>query len=488
MGVKVMKKNNQSILSHFLTIASGSFISMIISAITTPVITRLISISSYGKYSLYSVYVNVALFIFCMGMDQVIIRYFYEDESNEYRRSLISKCWIIPGITLTIFSLFFIIIKNIFNLKFGESNFYLILLFLGVLSQILYRISLIIVRLQYKSKRYALITSLHKFIFLIVSVILVCSLRSDNEYLLIISFIIASICPTIIAIMSEKSLWKIKIDNNIIKSKEIIKYGIPFIISSGVYIFYNAADKICINFFKGEFDVGIYASATNLMGVFGIVQTTFSSLWYPMALEKFTKKPDDKSFHEKGCNVITIIMFVFGISIIMFKDLIIFFLGKNYREAVYLIPFLSFYPIMYTISEATVHGIDFYKKNRLHMYISIISLIFNLFGNILLIPIFGRVGAAISTGISYILFFTLRTFFSLKYFKVNYHLKRIYILIIITFIFAIYSTFVPLSYIHFIYYVLELLAIFVLYKNNFKDFKMILKEKFKKKGDVIINE
>ena len=52
-----------------------------------------------------------------------------------------------------------------------------------------------------------------------------------------------------------------------------------------------------------------------------------------------------------------------AVGTIMFKDLIILLLGKDYREASMVIPFLVFMPLMYTISETTVGGIDFKKAS-----------------------------------------------------------------------------------------------------------------------------
>ena len=51
-----------------------------------------------------------------------------------------------------------------------------------------------------------------------------------------------------------------------------------------------------------------------------------------------------------------------------------------------------------------------------------------IIGNILLIPILGSKGAAVSTGLSYIVFFTLRTFFSNRYFPIDFKLKKFYLL------------------------------------------------------------
>src|SRR5699024_9779180 len=63
----------------------------------------------------------------------------------------------------------------------------------------------------------------------------------------------------------------------------------------------------------------------------------------------------------------------------------------------------------------------------------------NITGNFLLIPIYGGMGAALATAISYIIFFTLRTIFSIKYYKVDYSLRKIYSMVLLLIIYAIVS-------------------------------------------------
>ena len=127
--------------------------------------------------------------------------------------------------------------------------------------------------------------------------------------------------------------------------------------------------------------------------------------------------------------------------ILIFRDLIVFLLGDKYYLSKFIIPMLIFIPVMYLISETTVMGISFKKKSKYFLYISIVVSITNILGNIILVPFLGAKGAAISTGVSYILFFALRTYFSNKLINFNFNLKRIYFIIILILGYALFLTF-----------------------------------------------
>ena len=131
----------------------------------------------------------------------------------------------------------------------------------------------------------------------------------------------------------------------------------------GITILFQTADKLALNAYGTYSDVGIYSSTMTLVNVFAIVQTSFNTLWAPMAVEHYSKDPNDKSLYYKGNQIITVIMFFIGLTLILFKDVFALLLGEKYREAAYILPFLIFNPIMYTISETTVNGLVCRRKS-----------------------------------------------------------------------------------------------------------------------------
>lgn len=252
------------------------------------------------------------------------------------------------------------------------------------------------------------------------------------------------------------------------KFAELINYGWPFIISMGITQLFQALDKISLNKYCSYTDVGVYSSAMTLVNIFAIVQTSFNSLWGPMAIEHYETKREDTSFYKDANQYITIIMFFLGFSLIFVKDIFAFLLGTSYRDAAYILPFLIFNPIMYTISETTVQGIVFMKKTKMNIVIGAISCLVNYVGNSLLVPALGCKGAAISTGISYIVFGVLRTCISNHYFYIDFSLGRFAIITLVAILFAGYNTFFKFNYFTIILYIVSIIILIVLYKKYIK--------------------
>ncbi|UAC47863.1 polysaccharide biosynthesis C-terminal domain-containing protein [Bacillus aquiflavi] len=175
-------------------------------------------------------------------------------------------------------------------------------------------------------------------------------------------------------------------------------------------------------------------------------------------------------------------MFLIAILTIMFKDLIVLLLGAEYRTATFIMPFLVFMPVMYTISETTVIGINFYKKTRWHLFITIIVFFVNLGMTFVLVPKMGATGAAIATGLSFIIFMFLRTLISKKYFNVDYKLYKFFFITILVALYALYNSFYSWSWLNVLLGALMIGSLSIFYR---KTIKLVIKEKDKlfKKGE-----
>ncbi len=236
--------------------------------------------------------------------------------------------------------------------------------------------------------------------------------------------------------------------------------------SVSIMTLFQAIDKLTLNAISTYSEVGIYSSANSIISLFAVIQTTFNALWGPMAVEHYTNQPDDRTFYQRGNRIISFIMFFVGFSLILMKDIIALLLGSKYREAAFIVPFLAFSPIMYTISETTVSGLVFMKKSKIQIIVSIGACITNLIGNIILVPKIGGRGAAISTGLSYIVFFSLRTFLSNKYFYIDFKLKKFYLVVSFLVAYALINTFMRLNWITIIMYIMFVGSLLILYRQD----------------------
>ena len=454
------KKRN--IIGHLLTIGMGSIINMIIGFFTTPILTRIVDPTELGQMSIITTYSSIASMVLCCGLDQAMFRFYYEEDSIEYKQSLIRFCFGFASCA-SLSSFFIVLACIVLKVKFEFSYGIMFLLCIHIEASIWDRISTYILRLDYKSKAYAACNIIRRVSYLLFVIIPSLIFRSHYLLILIIASVLSMLVTFLVAVLKAKHLWKFKNMSPFQKRKEVLVYGLPLILSMALATLFQAIDRLCINQFCTYADVGVYSSAQTIVSVFAIVQTTFNAVWVPMQIEHYTKKPNETAFFQKGNQYITVVMFFLGVCLIASKDIIVFLLGEKYRDANLVIPFLAFEPIMYTISETMHVGIGYAKKSHLGIYISGISCLVNFIGNQLLIPRVGIRGAAISTGLSYTVFLILRALFSNKYLYVNYKPLKLCIMTVVTTAYAYCCTFYSSALISVIGFIICIVTMATLY-------------------------
>ncbi len=477
----------ESRLKHFIDISLGTFISMFIGLLTTPIITRLVSPDEYGRLSLFTLYGSFALTVMCMGLDQALVRYFYKDESEAYKKELFQSCILPPLLSWCAVGAAALLIDaaavHIFKAPFRESIPFLALFIIYVINLLLNRFILLSFRLQYKTKEYALLGILTKTAYLAAALSGIFIIRGYYFWILAAATVFSYLAANAIAVFRQRKLafGSVK-SSGLFTVRELLKYGYPFIFYNAVTTLFEGIDKISLQLFTTYGEVGVYASATTLVNIFAVIQSSFYALWQPMAIEHFEKSPEDKEFYRKVNQYITVLVFVLGISLIFVKDLFALLLGEKYRAAACILPFLIFRPIMCTISETTVSGIYFYQKSKLHIRIAAVACVANIAGNFLLIPFLGARGAAISTGLSYIVFFAMRTVLSNRLYYVNWHIKKLSALTAATIAYAGYCTFFPFGAGSAAGFAAVMLLLILLYRSTIAEMFLYVKQKFLKRS------
>lgn len=461
-----MKDN---LLKKFLSFSIGGYIALLIGFFTTPIVTRIILPTQYGLFSMITVCVNIGALICSFGLDQGFVRHFYEEEEKNRGKLLYNSIklpiLLIGGIGLLI--LFFRERVSLF--LFQEYSLLMIFAFIVLLLlTVLNNFSILAVRMSQRAKLFSflqVLSQLLNFIF----IMLFFKNYGNNYKVLLFSAISSLSIITIIAIFSEREIWKFKGKYEGITTVQLIKYSLPLSLTMALNWVFSSADKVAIKYFSSLTELGLYTAAFKIISLLNIIQTGFTTFWTPVAYERYEKDKKNLLFFEMIHEYITFFMFIIAIILLMGKEILVMILGPTYQLASNIVPMLTLMPIMYTVSETTVLGLNFNKKTKYHLGISILVAMLNILGNILLVPKLGARGAAISTGLSYVVFFSLRTYFSLRFIKFRFNLIRFYTITLLIVLFALYLSFESSIYITFKVGIILIVLIIFLYKNMIKN-------------------
>lgn len=389
----------------------GPIVGALIGFITVPIITYFISPEEYGKSSMFTLAISILqLFVF-LGMDQAYTKRYYEtvNRSKLLTNAIFPAFILVMAIDLGLF----LGKGKVAELLFGSSEeiicvYALIIILPGLAIE---KFALMDIRMQQRGVLYSVMSILLKTLTLICIVTLFVQYQKSFRAIVFGTAVAQLLYSGILLFCVRKSFIIRASLLDWLEIKSLLKFGLPIVPVSIIGWALSGMDKVMLRGFCDYSELGMYEVAFKVVNIIGIAQTCFTSFWVPVAHQWNNDNVDKERFVYIG-RLISLAMTGIFVLVLLFKNVIFFILADDYGQAVNIVPFLLIYPIMYTVSEVTVMGIYFKEKTLNLLFVSVAASIVNIALNCILIPKAGAIGASIATGVSYTVFFWIRTLIS----------------------------------------------------------------------------
>lgn len=275
--------------------------------------------------------------------------------------------------------------------------------------------------------------------------------------------------------------------------KELFTIGWPLFLAGFFYLFIESTDKILIGIYMTTSDVGIYSAIYIIASLALYIMVSFQYIFLPTVAEFYGKK-DFMGIKKILCSISKWV-FLLTLPIILYiaffsKNTIFLFYGSAYTTGSIALIILLFGIAMNGLTGMTGEVLVGIRKTKLNLLTEIFGAITNVGLNILLIPKFGILGAAIGTSISISVRNLASLGFVYKVLKIHPYDKSFFKIILSSIIALIPILFLPGAIISDKYLFLITLPIFgglyILCLFIFKSFndydKMIMRVLFRKIG------
>jgi O-antigen/teichoic acid export membrane protein len=470
------------ILGGFVKFSVGSFLSLVVSFFTTPIITALISPEYFGIATLFS---SISFFLFplaTLGTSSAFTRFFYEVKPED-RSSLLWNS-LIPPVVFFIALVFFLFnFKNrIAILLFSIDNGKLVvLLVVDIFVKIINRFALLIVRMQKKGGMYSFLTVVASIVN--AGFIIIYSFKVEKSFFaIILGGFVSTLFVTILAIILEKKIWFSRCTIiSLTEIKKSLAYGLPLLFAAFFQMIFQTMDKYFIRFLAGFQQLGLYSAAFKIVSLLSIIQTAFSLYFTPVAFENYERDNKDKGLYENIYAVVMPVLILFGLGLILVKDVITLIFDKSYKDSASIFPFLVFLPVLYILTEITSLGVYFKKKVHYEIYVYIILAFLSIGLNWILIRLFYAKGAAMALSLNYILYFFLRSLVSMKLYPININWGKTIVYLAVLWVSALVNTFVVEKFIGYLLVVSFIIIICFFEKNLLLNQCKIIYFEFKKR-------
>lgn len=193
-------------------------------------------------------------------------------------------------------------------------------------------------------------------------------------------------------------------------AKFMIKSSWPLILGTLSSTIYMRMDQMMIEGYLGAYQLGIYSVAVKIAELWYFIPDAIGMSLLPL----FSQLRDKKEIFEqyqKYFDVVTIISYIMSIGIFVFgKYFIVLAYGNEYKEAAKILAVHIWSGIF--MSQAVVRSVYFIVSGKTYLSLIVTSMgaVTNIFLNIVMIPRFGGIGAAIGTFISQVLYGYISSF------------------------------------------------------------------------------
>lgn len=400
-------------IRRFIGFSLGPVIGAMISFFTVPLITAFVSPAEYGKASMFSLFQSIVMTFIYLGIDQAYTREYYaEDDKKSIFLNAVLMPFLLALVLLVIIGIWPQLLSNVL---FESPDYTKTAVFFGIaiVFSVVERFILLSIRMQEKAIEFSFFSIVMKVTVFIVAAVMI--YFGKRDFLTVVySTLIGQLLGDAMLFFRYRHLLNIKgfkVNKPLVG--RMAKFGLPLVFAASLATLMNSSDRLFLRTFSTFAEIGIYTATLKVSQVLGIVQTSFTSFWVPTAYRWHSEGKEIK-YYKIISEIILLVMTLVFFALIFSKDIIVKILSPEYIESKYVLALLCLQPILYTLSETTTLGIVFSRKSYLNIWVSVVSILPNIIINLLLTPILGTVGAGIASGISYVFFFSARTYFSSK--------------------------------------------------------------------------
>lgn len=391
-------------IGNFLVYGLGSIISKLIPLIMVPIITRLMPDTTYfGLNDMSTTVASFASALAMMGMVDAIYRMFFEKEDEEFKRKVCSTGLIFVLATSIITFFVLLLCKDWIARFFFENSKYAYLVYLTAMVVLVESTNGIVAlptRMQNKRKPFLVINTLSPMIAYLISIPML--LNGYYVIALPLAAVVSALITEIIFVVLNHGWFDFrKFDLELLK--KLLFIAIPLVPNFMIYWVFNSSDKIMITKILSVADSGIYSVGAKLGHASQLIYTAFAGGWqyfsfYTMKEEKQVKN-NSLIYEYLGIISFVATMFISALSYQIYKLL---FVG-NYVNGYVVSPYLFLAPLLQMIYQVAANQFLIIKKTWPTALILLTGALFNVFGNLVLIPKLGIEGAAIASVLGYII-------------------------------------------------------------------------------------
>lgn len=418
---------------------SVDFILKVVSFFTFPIFSYLFTVEEYGILSLLITSSAILTPLLGCGISNSMTRYYWEQGISESQRSNVISTglyfligWaILLSICVAVTSYFF---RDYINAEYAQGLNCFMIVIAGCTPALLCQYSTDVVRLYLAPWKFALISGIQNGSTLFLSILFVWKFNWG-----IAGFLGATTLGAFLALPIAISLIRKDLLPTFDKklAKKIFRFGYPFIFVAIAFWIFGSMDRWMLAEMSSIEQTGLYSIAFKIGTIMFFFQAAIAQAWNPRAMQLYNSNVYYRTIYSKFFNLLFFLFLFLGAILSLFcREILYFMTPPSYWPAEAICPFICMGLVFSGTNQVAMLG--FYLAKKIHIYNvgSWIAAGINFFLNLILIPHFHAVGAAVATFGTYLLLTCFYLFCSQKYHPIPLEYGKLGGCLVLTFLFT----------------------------------------------------
>lgn len=410
---------------HSVVYGLGGLISRVLALLLLPLYTRYLSPSDYGAIETLIAGSAVLVTLLRLGISSAFFRFYFDAEDDEGRtRCVRTAFWFTMTMSTAALAVGLVVAAPVAELLFSDASRAGLVraAFIGLWAQMNYEQMTSLFRVEERSAQFAMASVANVLVTISTTVVLVVGFDLHAMGVIVGNFV-GTLTVYAVLLVYRRFQLGLEFDRGLLR--EMNRFGLPLVPSALFVWGINFSDRFFLVKYADAAEVGLYSIGVRIASVIVFLQFAFRTAWPAFA---YSIKSDDEAKRTYAWVLTYIVLLTSWISLalgVLSPWLARLLTQPEFYEGTRVVSLLAFGGVAFTAYTVMAIGVGRARKTKFNWVVTGIAAALNVGLNLVLIPRYGMIGAAIATAAAFSLMFVLMTLNAQRVFPTQYQWRRV---------------------------------------------------------------
>jgi O-antigen/teichoic acid export membrane protein len=410
---------------HSAIYGLGGLVQRLLAVLLLPVYTRYLSPEDYGTVATLVALTTVLAIVLRLGISNAFFRFYYDSAEPAYRRLVLrTSFWFTMGMATVGLAAGLALSWAISTLLFGSSADAEVVAaaFVGLWAQMNYEQLTALFRAEERSTAFLAASLANIAITIVATLILVVGLDAGP-----LGVVVGSFTGTLLVYVAllgyRREQLGLQLDRTLLR--EMNRFGLPLVPSAVFLWVTNFSDRFFLLELADRAEVGLYSVGVAIASAIVLLLTAFRTAWPAFAYSI----EDDREARSAYAYVLTYLVlvtsWVAAALALVSPWLVEWMAAPAFARSADVVGPLAFSVVAYAGYVVVVIGVGRMRRTQFNWVVTGAAAAVNVALNLILIPPYGMMGAAVATIAAYVTMFLGMTWWAQRIFPVPYQWRRV---------------------------------------------------------------